>query len=355
MAENRRDTDPTSDPAAKPSLSAMLALLSGHSIVRSIAVVAELGIPDLLVAGPKTAAELARECGAHESSLFRLLRALAAQGVFEQTGTPERFGLTALSSWLRSDTPGTLRDFARLRGGPLYWGAWGALDEAVKTGKAAFEYVHGASHFAYLDQHPDAERAFSDAMLSLSSQIHAAVIQTYDFSQLETIIDVGGGSGATVAALLNAHPQLQATLFDRPDAIERSAEVLKARGVLDRCRRVSGDFFQFVPPGSEAALLSRVIHDFDDNDALRILRNCRAALPSGGKLIIVEYVLSDDAAGVPAKLFDLQMLVLFGHARERTAEEFRALLEQAGFSLTRVQRTPASISVLEAVADGRPR
>ena len=278
------------------------------------------------------------------------MQTLAAVGVFAQTTSPARFGLNALSNWLRSDVPNSLRDFARIRGGELCWDAWRTLHQATKTGEAAFKLAHDAEFFEYLRQHPADARLFNDGMRSLSSQVHAAVIRAYDFSRLHTLTDVGGGSGAFVAALLSAHPGLQATLLDRASAIELSGPVLRARGVADRCRCVAGDFFDAVPTGSEAILLSRVVHDFSDQDAVRILRNCHAALPPGGRLLIVEYVVTDDEDGIAAKLFDLHMLVYFGAARERSREEFQTLLQESGFTLRGVVRTSASIAVIEAIA-----
>jgi SAM-dependent methyltransferase len=337
------------DPSASDiSFNDVLSLLSGQAVVRSIAIIAELRVPDALAAGPKSAGELARQCGAHEESLYRLMRGLTAMGVFSQTDS--QFSLTPLSNWLRSDVPNSLRDFARVRGGELCWQAWGPLQQAIETGTCAFEREYGASFFDYLHAHPDEAHAFNDAMRSLSSQVHAAAIRAYDFTQFRTLTDVGGGSGAFISALLSADSRLYGTLFDRAPAIARSAEVLQSRQVADRCRCIAGDFFEAVPLGSEAILLSRILHDFSDEDSLRILRNCHAALPRGGRLLIVEYVVGDGAAGTAAKLFDLHMMVYFGAARERTAEEFRALLAQSGFRMQRVVESSALIAVIEAIA-----
>jgi precorrin-6B methylase 2 len=350
MDERSASTDVSASDAAALSFTNVLSLLSGHAIVRAIAVVAELGIADLLKSGPQTAGELAQRCNAHEATLFRILRALAAVGVFTYTAPPARFGLSALSNWLRSDVPNSLRDFARVRGGELCWDAWRTLQQATQTGECAFELAHGAEFFDYLRTHPIDARVFNDGMRSLSSQVHAAVISAYDFSQFRTLTDVGGGSGAFMAALLSAHPRLLGTLLDRAPAIELSEEILRGRNVADRCHCIAGDFFESVPAGSEAILLSRVVHDFNDQDVARILRNCHAALPRGGKLLIVEYVVTDDAEGLAAKLFDLHMLAYFGAASERTREEFQRLLADSGFSLQRIVRTTASIAVIEAIA-----
>lgn len=333
-----------------PSFTSVLSLLSGHAVVRAIAVVAELRVADHLLQGPLEVRELAQRCEAHEDSLFRIMRTLAAVGVFTKWGSPARFGLNELSNWLRSDVPNSLRDFARVRGGELCWDAWRTLHQASKSGECAFKLAHGAEFFDYLQRHPAADREFNHGMRSLSSQVHTAVIRAYDFSRFRTLTDVGGGSGAFIAALLSAHPGLQATLLDRPSAIELSGDVLRDRGVADRCSCVAGDFFNGVPAGSEAILLSRILHDFSDRDVERILQNCHDALPPGGKLLIVEYVVTDDEDGIAAKLFDLHMLAYFGAARERSREEFEQLLAESGFCLQRVVRTDASIALIEAVA-----
>jgi ubiquinone/menaquinone biosynthesis C-methylase UbiE len=236
----------------------------------------------------------------------------------------------------------------------MYWEAWGALEKGVRTGEAAFEHAHGTTHFTYLEDHPEEAHVFHNGMRSLSSQVYAAVIRAYDFSQFRTVIDVGGGQGVLLAEILNAHPSLRGILFDSSSAVEQSVHVLQTAGVTDRCEAVSGDFFANIPAGADAVILSRILHNWDDADALRILKNCRLALPSGGKLIIVEYVITDDAAGLSAKLFDLQMLVYFGRARERSEAEYQSLLQGAGFSLARVVHTSATIAVIEAVAENRP-
>jgi SAM-dependent methyltransferase len=334
---------------AQSPLNVVLGLMSGHAITRSLTVVTELGIADLLADGPKSAAQLAASRHVDEQSLYRLLRALAAIGVFSENAA-HQFSLTALSDRLRAAHPRSLRDFVRIRGHEMYWQAWGALDEAVRSGAAAFECAHGVSHFKYFDAHPEAGHLFNDGMRSLSGQIYDALVEVYDFSPFDTIIDVGGGQGMLLAGVLRAHPKLRGILFDLPPAIEASAEVLQAAGVANRCTAIAGDFFGAIPTGADLAILSRIVHNWGDAQALSILRNCRGALAPGGKLLIVEYVVTDDPAGVDAKLFDLQMLVYFGRARERSEEEYRTLLRQAGFELNRIVRMPTSIAALEATA-----
>jgi hypothetical protein len=279
--------------------------------------------------------------------LYRILRALAAAGIFQETVEPPRFALSALSEHLRSDHPRSLRGFVLARGHDMYWKAWGALPLAVRTGQAAFELAHGASHFDYLERNPEIARIFNNGMRSLSGQISEAVAEAYDFSRVRTVIDVGGGQGALLASILRAHPHLRGMLLDLPAAISQSEDVLRAAGVAGRCERVARSFFENVPAGADAAILSRILHNWSDEESLTILRNCREALPQNGKLLVIEYVITDDAAGVPAKLFDLQMLVYFGRARERSAREYRELFSLAGFSLSRIIATSMGIAIVE--------
>ncbi|MBX5463608.1 MAG: methyltransferase [Steroidobacteraceae bacterium] len=220
----------------------------------------------------------------------------------------------------------------------------------MRAGDIAFERAHGCAHFDLLERRPEAGQLFHRGMRAYSTQVAAAVIRAYDFSGCHTVLDVGGGQGAFIASLLKAYPALRGKLFDLPAALEQSRSVLEAAGVAERCEIVPGDFFESLPTGADAAVLGRVIHNWDDDHCVRILKNCRAALPTGGRLLIIEYVVTDDADGVAAKLFDLQMLVLFGRARERSAEEYGELLARAAFSLTRVITTPLGISVVEAEA-----
>jgi SAM-dependent methyltransferase len=321
--------------------------MSGHAVVRSVGLIAELGVPDVLAHGPMSAEHIAARCGADADALQRVLRTLAALGVFTQASTPPVFALTPLSELLRSDAPDSLRDFARLRGGPMSWGAWGSLDHAVKTGKPAFEHAHGLTPFEYFERHPAAARVFDDGMRSLSSQIHAAIVKGYDFSRFTKLIDVGGGRGGLLAAILRANPNLHGVLLDLAGALEGSAGLLREAGVAARCEAVAGDFFAPLPAGVDGAMLSHVLHNWSDEDSVRILSNCRNALTPGGRVLVLEYVLTEDRSGLVAQFFDLQMLVYFGRGRERTVAEYRALLERAGFVPGRAMATDSPVTIVE--------
>lgn len=334
--------------SADTSLRAFLELMSGHTIVRSIGVIAELGVADALVNGPLHAAEIAQVCGAEPNALGRVMRMLAAVGVFTESQDPPRYGLTPVSQLLRSDSASSLRDFARLRGGAMSWGAWAGLEHAVRTGHSGFERVHGSSAFEHLKRNPADAKVFDDGMRSLSRQIDASVVRSYDFSPFRKVMDVGGGRGGLLAAILRANPGLTGILLDTAIPIAGSTEVLRAAGVSDRCAAVVGDFFESLPKGADAVILSHVLHNWGDDDALRILRNCRDAVGPRGTVLILEYALTNDAAGVIAKQFDLQMLVYFGAGRERTVDEYRSLLERAELTLTRIVATSSPVAVMEA-------
>jgi ubiquinone/menaquinone biosynthesis C-methylase UbiE len=336
-------------PPPDTSFRSLLELLSGHAVVRSLGVVAELGVADALVEGPLDAAELAQRCSANKDALGRVMRMLAAVGVFTESSKPPRYGLTPISELLRTDAKNSLRDFARLRGGGMSWGAWTGLEHAVRTGESGFERIHGSSPFDHFRQDPAAARNFDDGVRSLSRRTDASVVESYDFSRFRKVIDVGGGRGGFLAAVLRAHPHLRGILLDMATPLAESGEVLKNAGVADRCEVVVGDFFQALPKGADVAVLSHVIHNWGDDDAVRLLRNCRDAVGPRNTVLILEYGLTDDAAGLIAKQFDLQMLVYFGSGRERTAEEYRELVTRAGMTLTKIVPTSSPMAVIEAV------
>ncbi|MEP7314624.1 MAG: methyltransferase, partial [Pseudomonadota bacterium] len=297
------------------SLQEFLELMSGHGIVRCIGVIAELGVADALDEGSRSVAEIARLCGAEPNALGRVMRLLAAVGVFSETADPPVYGLTPISLLLRSDAERSLRGFARLRGGSMSWGAWAGLEHAVRTGDSGFEHIHGSSAFEHMKNNPADAKVFDEGMRSLSNQIAASVVASYDFSPFHRVMDVGGGWGGLLAEILRANPGLAGTLVDLPSVLAGCSEVLRSAGVEERCTAVAGDFFDPLPRGADVVILSHVLHNWSDADALRILRNCRDAIGSGHTVLVLEYALTDGAAGVIAKQFDLQMLVYFGAGR----------------------------------------
>jgi hypothetical protein len=322
----------TTSPAAVERLSR---LVDGYLGTQLLYVAAELGIADALGDGDRSAAELAPDVGADPAVLERVLRGLAADGVLDER-PGRRFALTEIGELLATGHPRSMRG-AVLARGRLYYQAQTGLLAATRDGGTPFEIATGETFFAHLGAHPVLGAAFQESMTARSRNEAAAVVATYDFSAFRTLVDVGGGSGVLLGAILAAYPDLDGTLFDRPEVVEGLA-----------VPAVGGDFFVDVPAGAEAYLLSRVIHDWDDDEALAILRTCRRAMPATATLLLVEALLPERAADDPAAVrMDLHMLTLL-HGRERTRAEFAALLEAAGLRLTGVAATPAGVHVLQA-------
>lgn len=339
---------------APPAPQQLSRLMDGYLNTQLLYLAAVLGIADTLAAGPLTAAELGRAVGADPGALHRVLRGLAAEAVLEEHADG-RFGLTPAGALLRDGVPGSVRGAVLARGDLYYRAAAGLLD-AVRGGGSAFQQVNGREFFDHLADHPSEAAAFQGSMAARSTQEAADVVAVYDFGRFRHLVDVGGGQGILLAAILRAAPALQATLLDEPSVVEQAHPRLAAAGVLDRCRVTGGDFFADVPAGGDCYLLSRVIHDWDDGAAQRILGRCRAAMPADGALLLVEAVLPERAQDQPAAIrMDLHMLTLLS-GRERTAAEYEALLASSGFALRRIVSTPpaAGVSVIEAApAAGR--
>jgi O-methyltransferase domain/Dimerisation domain len=329
---------------SKPPQAVLLEMLTGFWTSQAIHVAAQLGIADLLRDGPRTADDLARAAGAHGRSLYRLLRALASVGVFAEDGAG-RFGLTPLAACLRSDVPGSQRATA-IAMGEEHYRAWGDLLYSVRTGQTAFDHLYGKPIFQYLADNPRAAQLFDEMMTGVHGAETAAMLEVYDFTPIGTLVDVGGGNGTTLAAVLARDPLLHGILFDRPDVIERAREPLKAAGMEYRCLLVGGDFFASVPVGGDAYLLRHILHDWNDGQCLTILGNIRKAMLPRAKLLIVESVIPPGNEPCFAKFLDVNMLAIPG-GMERTAEEYRQLLQGAGFKLSRIIPTRMEVSVIE--------
>jgi len=325
----------------------LMHVVNGFQLSQAIHVAATLKIADLLADGPRGSDDLAVKTETDAGALYRLLRTLAAAGVFREE-SEKRFSLTPLGEGLRSDAPAPVAPWAALIGRANYWQAWGDLLHSVKTGQNAFRHVHGERVWDYRKRHPEEGRMFNAAMTGLSRQVSDAVIGAYDFGSFGMVVDVGGGCGALLASILSKNPQPRGILFDQPHIVADAATVLREAGVAERCEIRSGNFFEKVPEDGDAYLLKAILHDWNDEDALKILRVCRAAIPSSGKLILVEQVLAPPNEGLAGKLSDLNMLVV-PDGRERTAEEFYRLLDLAGFRLTSQTQTASAVSIIEAV------
>jgi hypothetical protein len=302
-----------------------------------------LGIADVLADGPKSAAEVATATGTHRPTVDLLLRLLASHEVFRE-GADGRFGLTPLSSYLRSDTPDSWRDWVISLGNTTA-PVWGDLLYTVQTGKAAFEHLFGSPYYDYLAQHPEVATVWDRAMEHGNGDWLAMVSQRSDWKPLHRLVDVGGGHGTALAAVLKASPTLSGVLFDLPHVVVGARPVLEAAGVSGRCEIVAGDMFTTVPAGGDAYLLARVLWNWDDERASRILVNCQRAMPSEGRLLIIELVLPDGPRPAISAYSDLNLLLEFG-GRLRSEGEFRVLLETAGFRVMRVVREPEARFVL---------
>ena len=334
-----------SEPSARDTIWRMV---NAFQDSMAIHVVATLGIADLLRDGPRSVADLASATGSDELALFRLLRALASTGIFAE-GPDGRFRQSPLSELLRTDAPGSVRAWAMYVGRPYTWTTWGHFADSVKSGRPVFPDLFGTDLWTYRSTRPEENAIFDAAMTGISAAAAAAVAGGYDFSQLSRLVDVGGGRGELLAAILAANPDLRGVPFDQPHVVADAGELLQEAGVAERCEVVGGSFFEAVPPGADAYLLKSVLHDWDDPEAIAILRRCRAAIPPSGRLLVVERVVRPANEPDGTKLLDLHMLVMLG-GRERTAAENAALLDQAGFRPGRVIPTSSPYSIIECAA-----
>lgn len=312
---------------------------------QTLYVAAKLGIADLLVDGPKRVDELATAAGADASALYRVLRALASLGIFAEQDN-QVFALTPAAEALRSDVPNSLRDVAIFWGEEWNWQVWGKILYSVRTGKSAWGQVHGEQVFDYFAKNQDAARIFDRAMTSFSSVATKAVLEGYDFSEIKTLVDIAGGQGRLLNGVLEAYPSMRGVLFDLPHVIENAQQ---NTSVGDRCEYVTGDFFVSVPAGGDAYMLKHIIHDWDDERAITILKNIRQAMNPGGRVLVLESVIADGNGQDFGKLLDIEMLVSPG-GKERTAAEYEDLFSRAGLRLTRIIPTKSPYSVIEAVA-----
>lgn len=325
---------------------ALMEMATGHFVSQAVYVAAKLGLADLLEGGARTAAELAAAVGANPSALHRLLRMLASRGIFVEDAQ-ERFGQSPLSACLRAGA-GSLRAPVILWNEEQYR-AWGDVLETVKTGETAFNRMFGVGWFAYVERHPETAAIFNSAMTGWMAQLSAAVVQAYDFSRFGTIIDVGGGHGALLIAILNAFTGARGVVFDTDSVVPGAKQHVESEGLLSRCDVTGGDFFKSVPRGGDAYVLSQVLHDWDDEQCVAILKNCHDAMAEGGTLLVIETVITRDTNASFATLSDLHMLVVTG-GRERTHAEYGDLFAQAGFRLTKLVPTSGSpASVIEGL------
>ena len=329
-------------PSGRPP--ALFEMATGYWISQAVYVTAELGIADVLKQGPKSWREIATETGADERSLYRLLRALCTIGLIHTAG-PDQFRLAARGRPLVSGVPGSLRAMV-LTLGDMHYAAWGHLLKSVRTGTSAFQAAFGAPLFDYLGRDLEASGTFNAAMTDFSTLVAHAVLLAYDFSDTSSLVDVGGGCGGLLTSIMRMYPTMQGTLFDTPGVIAAAERYLEAAPGADRRSLVAGNFLESVPPGADAYLMSGVVHDWDDEHAVKILAHCRASMARTGRVLVVECVVPDGDESSFSTLLDLNMLVMNG-GRERTRAEFQALFDAAGLRMTRVIPTLSPLSVVE--------
>jgi hypothetical protein len=309
---------------------------------------AEFGIADLLACGQQSINELAAKLNVEEDSLYRVLRLLASQGVFTETAL-RTFANTDLSNFLRSDVPGSLRSMGRFRGTEFVYQSFGEILHTIRTGEPGRAKVLGMDGWEYLERNPGTARIFDDAMTDISAVVAPVIAVAYDFSKWETLMDVGGGNGVLLAAVLRAHRSLRGVLADQQHVLKRARERGFLSGALEKRSSMQPcDLFRDIPKGCRAYLMKSVIHDWNDDDAHKILTQCRRAVPKNGALLLVEFNLPEDNSQSRAKFVDINMMVLTG-GKERTIPEYSSLLNRAGFRLNEVVKTPSDFNVMEAL------
>lgn len=350
-------TATTNIPQAKPSQVlphvpppiAMLRFLGGFRIARIIYVVAELGIADLLADEAKSIAELAQATQTHEPSLYRVMRSLASVGIFAEDDRG-KFQLTPPAEFLRGDTPGSLRDAVKFLGQDWHWQVWGELPYSIKTGKPAFDHLFGQGLFDfYLD--PEMAKIASDSKASISSRAADSLLANYDFSATDVVVELGifAGAGSTIIPLLKANPQMKGILFDFTSAIAAAQPAIEQAGLTQRCQLVAGNCVETAPSGGDTYILMFVIHNWDDERAIKILQNCRQGMTATGKLLLVEMIMPEGNDPFVGKLIDLESLLTTPGGRERKEDEYRDLLTRAGFEITRIIPTQTANSIIEVI------
>ena len=336
-----------SQPAGPGPDIALTQTILGGLNAQAVYVAAKLRVADSLVNGPKKIDQIAKEVGADESALYRILRALASFGVFTEEND-RTFSLTPTAELLRSDVEGSLRDVAIFMGEDWHWNVFGQTLHSVKTGNAAWTRVHGTTVFPYLENNPEAGKIFDQAMSSFSTLACKAVISAYDFSSLNVLVDIAGGTGRLLTAILDATPELRGVLFDLPHVIARAKESEEMKKLASRCEVKSGDFFQAVPTGADGYILKHIIHDWYDAEAIKILTNIGKSMGTYGRVLLIESVVGEPNEPDFAKILDIEMLVSPG-GKERTAAEYADLFRQSGLKLARIIPTRSPYSVIEGV------
>ena len=321
-------------------------LATGYIASSALYVAAKLRVADRLADGPRPVADLAAAAGANEDALYRVLRSLASLGVFEEV-SPGTFTNNLASATMRPDAPGSTRPMTLWMSDPFHFRVYADMMHSVMTGQPAADKAVGMPVFEYFQRDRELSEVFNDAMTAFSAFVVPAALEAYDFSGINLLVDVAGGHGQVLTSILQKHPQMRGILFDVEHVIAGAVPRLEQAGVSDRCSTATGDFFKAVPEGGDAYIMKHIIHDWDDERALKILANIKKAMKPGGRIILLESVLASSNEPDFGKLIDLEMLLMPG-GRERTADEFRELFQRAGFTVTKIVPTKSPLSVIEA-------
>jgi hypothetical protein len=324
----------------------LIRLAEGLGAARALQLAAELGVPDQLADGPRTAGDLAAAISCDAGALYRLLRALAGEGVFTED-PPGSFGLTPMGEQLRADHPRSLRAWVLFQG--LFNTVYAHAMHSIRTGEPTFPMVFGQPIFDHLDDHPELAAAFNRAMSEHSRVMAGTMARAYDLSHARLIVDVGGGDGTFLSGLLGAWPGVQGVVLDLPHAAGAAHQQIASAGLGERCTFVGGDFLRDVPAGGDVYLLKGILHNWADDDATVILRNCRRAMGADGRVTMLEWLVPTGDTPHPSKLIDLSMLTVYG-GRERTEQDFVHLLHSAGLRLSRIVNAPP-LTAVEALPD----
>lgn len=332
---------------ALPPQAVLLDMLCGMMKTQAIREAARLRLADLVKDGPKSSAELAEATGTDRSALYRLLSTLASLEIFAEV-EPDFFAQTPLSHLLRPDVPGSMYDVTLIHGDQWQWRPWEAFSYSVQTGKTAIDMAFGESLWEYFAHNSEAGERFQKAMSGFSTQVDFPIATGYDFSQVNTLVDIGGGYGNLLTTILQANPAMHGILFDLPPVVEKARAHIQASPVADRCTLIAGDVFESVPSGADAYIMKQIIKDWDDSQCIQILTKCRQAMHPGGRVLVAEQVLIPGKHMSTAKLIDLQLMVVLS-GRERYEVQYRKIFEEAGLRL-KIWPTRSPYCVLEGVA-----
>lgn len=345
MATLPVETQPRLDPAA---VGQVFQVATGMLFSAALQTATRLGVPDHLANGPRNVKDLAAATHSNEDGLYRVLRLLVSIGIFAET-SPRTFSNTPATEWLRSDVRGSVRDTVLWMTNSFHFNVWKELQYSVQTGKPAVDQLYGKSCFEAFDILPEVAADFNAAMTCISAQLVPNVLEAYDFAGIKSLMDVAGGHGFVICEILRRYPEMKGIIFDIPPVIDGAKCRVCDLRLEHRCEAVAGDFFKEIPAGADAYYLQHIIHDWDDEKAITILKNVHSALSGvpNGRLIVVDNVLPENSDPHPGKMIDLEMLLMPG-GRERTEKELRVLFKKAGFEITRIVPTKGADSVTEA-------